>query len=176
MTVDQLFERLRRHGHEPYGEDVTLLEHSLQCAQILLDDDAPTSLVIAGLFHDIGHTLAPTFSVHHNDEHDRQGAQWIDQVWGPIVSRPIALHVAAKRFLCVRESGYFAALSMASQLSLAHQGGPMTELEARAFLTKEGADDAVWLRRADDAAKVMGASTLPLDDYYALAIQLTPSS
>ncbi len=68
-------------------------------------------------------------------------------------AQPLRLHVAAKRYLCATEPGYFALMSRESVRTLALQGGPMTAGQAAAFEALPFARDAVAVRRWDDEAK-----------------------
>jgi hypothetical protein len=68
--------------------------------------------------------------------------------------RPIALHVAAKRYLCATDNSYAARLSPACLQSLQLEGGPMNVEEIAKFESDEFAKDAVCLRRWDDLAKI----------------------
>jgi gamma-butyrobetaine dioxygenase len=81
------------------------------------------------------------------------GAQWLGQWFGPAVTEPVRLHVAAKRYLCATEPNYFGLLSAESVRTLALQGGPMTPEQAAAFGALPFAHDAVAVRRWDDEAK-----------------------
>lgn len=72
------------------------------------------------------------------------------------------LHVAAKRYLCATEPGYFDRLAPDSVLSLRLQGGPMPPEEAAAFRALPHAETAVRLRRFDEAAKVKVLETPPV--------------
>jgi predicted HD phosphohydrolase len=78
----------------------------------------------------------------------------------------VALHVAAKRYLCAAEPGYETALSPASVLSLKLQGGAFTPEQARRFEAAPGSAEAIRLRRWDDAAKVPGLKTPPLEAWW----------
>ncbi len=69
------------------------------------------------------------------------------------MTEPVRLHVAAKRYLCATELGYFALLSAESVRTLALQGGPMTAAQRCAFEARPYARDAVAVRRWDDEAK-----------------------
>ena len=69
------------------------------------------------------------------------------------MTEPVRLHVAAKRYLCATEPGYFGLLSPESVRTLALQGGPMTPEQAAAFEALPYARDAVAVRRWDDEAK-----------------------
>ena len=80
-------------------------------------------------------------------------ARWLGQWFGPAVTEPVRLHVAAKRYLCATAPGYFGLLSAESVRTLALQGGPMTPEQAAAFAALPFAHDAVAVRRWDDEAK-----------------------
>lgn len=92
--------------------------------------------------------------------------------FGESVARPIALHVAAKRYLVTAEAAYHTRLSAASRATLLKQGGPMSAEEAQAFEREPGFADALLLRRIDDEAKDPQAETLRLDDYRDLLMRL----
>ena len=94
-----------------------------------------------------------------------RGAAWLARWFGPAVTEPVRLHVAAKRYLCAAEPGYFALLSPASVYTLSLQGGPMTPAEAAAFASGPCAADAVAVRRWDDAAKDPAADVPGFDAY-----------
>ena len=63
--------------------------------------------------------------------------------------------------------GYLKRLSPASVASLALQGGPMSADEETAFEMHPHFPAAVALRRWDDAAKVPGLATPPLEHFLA---------
>ena len=88
-------------------------------------------------------------------------ARW----FGEDVTRPVYLHVAAKRYLTATDPAYAATLSPASALSLRLQGGPFSAEAARRFAAQPGAEAAIRLRRWDEAAKRPGAATPPLDHF-----------
>jgi gamma-butyrobetaine dioxygenase len=76
--------------------------------------------------------------------------------------------VGAKRYLCAVEPGYADGLSSASTRSLELQGGPLDVRGVRAFERRAGWQDAVALRRWDDAAKVPGLEVPGFTHYRAL--------
>jgi predicted HD phosphohydrolase len=96
----------------------------------------------------VGHLRSET-----DARHGSGGAQWLSQWFGPAVTEPVRLHVAAKRYLCAAEPGYFDLLSPESVRTLALQGGPMTPDQVTAFEALPYARDAVAVRRWDDQAK-----------------------
>lgn len=143
-------------GGLTYGEGVTQAEHALQCAALAEADGAAPSLVVAALLHDIGHLLedeADVVQFKVDDHHETAGARALAGLFGEAVRGPIALHVAAKRYLCFAEPRYFRGLSAASQASLRLQGGPFDAAEAAAFEGVAYWREAVALRRFDDWGK-----------------------
>jgi gamma-butyrobetaine dioxygenase len=91
-----------------------------------------------------------------DNDHAGRGADWLAGWFGPDVTEPVRLHVAAKRYLCGTDPGYHALLSPASRYTLSVQGGPMGEAEARQFAAAPFARQAVRVRRWDDSAKQPG--------------------
>ena len=130
------------------GEPVTIGEHMLQAGALAEAAGADRPLVAAALLHDIGHVLGGA-----DTRHGEAGARWLSQWFGEAVTEPVRLHVAAKRYLCAVEPGYFGLLSAESVRTLSRQGGPMTAEEAAAFEALPHAADAVAVRRWDDEAK-----------------------
>jgi phosphonate degradation associated HDIG domain protein len=155
-SVDQIARLYAERGGLHYGEGVTQLEHALQCAALAEAAGAPPSLIAASLLHDIGHLFENEADVTDGGAdrfHQAVGAKALAGLFDEAVCGPIALHVAAKRWLCFAEPAYFAALSPASKASLALQGGAFTEAEAAAFVRLPHAAAAITLRRFDDGGK-----------------------
>jgi gamma-butyrobetaine dioxygenase len=168
--IDEIFAILREAGQGHYGESaVTQLEHAIQCAALAERDGAAAALITAALLHDIGHLANPDdrkATLRDEDgEHERTGADYLGRRFGEDVTRPVYLHVAAKRYLTAMDPGYADMLSPASALSLKLQGGPFSPEAARRFIAQPGAAEAVRLRRWDEAAKEPGAATPPLDHF-----------
>lgn len=150
-----------------YGlHDVTQREHALQSAWLAERDGHPPALIAAALMHDIGHLVHDLgdnpAEEGIDDRHEDLGHAWLAKYFGPEVSEPVRLHVAAKRYLCATEADYFDKLSPDSVLSLSLQGGPMSAEEVEAFAALPHYAEAVQLRRYDDEAKVTGLATPPV--------------
>ena len=92
--------------------------------------------------------------------------------FGPDVTEPVRLHVAAKRFLVATEPDYAARLSDASVHTLRLQGGPMSPDEVREFGALGYAWDAVTLRRLDEAAKDGSKEAPALDTHRDLLVRV----
>jgi gamma-butyrobetaine dioxygenase len=135
------------------GEDVTIADHQLQAGALALREGCEQAIAVAALVHDVGHMVRHRSDDRVDADHDRIGADWLAEWFGPDVTEPVRLHVAAKRYLVATEVDYAAMLSPASVDTLALQGGPMSPTERAAFEARPYAAAAVILRRLDDAAK-----------------------
>ena len=139
-----------------YGENVTQREHAVQCAALAQESGGTPALIIAALLHDIGHLFedeADATATQFDHRHEIAGARALKDLFGEAVRRPIALHVAAKRYLCLRDARYHQALSAASRESLKLQGGPFHAAEADSFERLPYWQEAVAIRRFDDMGK-----------------------
>ena len=145
------------------GETVTIGEHMRQAGALAEAAGATAPLVAAALLHDIGHLRSET-----DARHGPAGARWLSQWFGPAVTEPVRLHVAAKRYLCATEPGYLGRLSAESVRTLALQGGPMTPDQAAGFGGQPYARDAVAVRRWDDGAKDPAVTPPPFAHFEAL--------
>jgi gamma-butyrobetaine dioxygenase len=151
-AIAELFDGPGAHAY--LGEQVTIGIHMRQAGALAeaamkgAGEVGGRPLVAAALLHDIGHLRQES-----DGRHGEAGAQWLSQWFGEAVTEPVRLHVAAKRYLCGTEPGYFGRLSAESVRTLASQGGPMTAGQVAAFESLPFARDAVSVRRWDDEAK-----------------------
>ena len=179
--LEELLDRYRGPlARQRYDESVEQLEHALQCAALAQEAGAADELVAAALLHDVGHLLtadrwAPDGRPDDDLAHETVGARYLRQWFGPSVTAPVALHVAAKRYLCGAEPAYTRRLSAGSVHSLGLQGGPMGPDERRRFEQLPGWEAAVQVRRWDDEAKVVGATPPRFDAHEALLRSLAGS-
>lgn len=171
-STEEVLTLFHHFADDRYDEDVTQLDHALQTAALASAEGAADELVLAALLHDVGHLLSlrdgsstrgtdadSALSVGDRPgdrpdlQHEARGARWLAALFPPAVTGPIALHVAAKRFICATEPDHLAVLSAGSRVSLARQGGPMDANEIIRFRAMPAHADAVRLRRWDDAGK-----------------------
>jgi putative nucleotidyltransferase with HDIG domain len=158
------------------GEPVSQLEHALQCAARARDAHAPVSEVLAALFHDIGHLIAPAGTAEMDGlgilDHEAIGAAWLAELgFDAQVCTLVASHVAAKRYLALRKPGYWERLSEASRGTLRFQGGKMSESEARAFEDDPLFEAKIRLRMWDEQAKEPERKVPALERYTGLIRQ-----
>jgi len=167
--IEAIAELFAGPGARDYlGEAVTIGEHMRQAGALAEAAGAAAPLVAAALLHDVGHLLDET-----DARHGAGGAQWLSRWFGPAVTEPVRLHVAAKRYLCATEPGYFGLLSPESVRTLALQGGPMIPEQVTAFEALPCARDAVAVRRWDDQAKDPAATPPEFAHFAALLTSLT---
>ena len=171
--VPFLADIFERRGAEEYlGEPVSMAEHMLQGAWFAEQEEASEPLVAAALLHDIGHFTSEFGAYSPSDtedkHHDAAGAELLAPFFPPLVIECVRLHVAAKRYLCATDSGYASKLSAASTHTLSLQGGPMNAAEIAAFRQNPYREEAVRVRRWDEAGKVAGMRTRSFGDYVPL--------
>lgn len=167
-SLEEIEQLYAARGGLHYGEGVTQIEHALQSAALAGAEGSTPSLIVAALLHDIGHLLEKEEDVaqgRFDDRHEAVGARMLQALFPESVYRPIALHVAAKRYLCFTEPQYWSGLSPASQKSLTLQGGPFDPAQAQAFEHAGFWRDAVRLRRFDDMGKREDISGRAFADY-----------
>jgi predicted HD phosphohydrolase len=142
------------------GDPVDLHDHALQTAALLRRaHPSDKELQVAGLVHDLGHLLCPGDDAGHAD----RAADAVRGLLGERVARLVRLHVPAKRYLAAVEPGR--PLSAQSAATLGVQGGAMGPREVAAFEADPLALDAVALRQADDAGKVVGLDAGVMEDW-----------
>lgn len=163
LSLPEIYRLLEVRGQSQYGmEAVSQLEHATQCAQLAEEANETPETIVACLLHDLGHLLAAErdgLAEHKDGEDDLHqfiALPFLRALFPDAVLEPIRLHVDAKRYLCLIDSSYWAALSPASKHSLELQGGIFNEAEAQKFIAQPFATEAVRLRRYDDLAKIKG--------------------
>ena len=162
--IEELAAIVDGKGHGRYGlADINQRQHALQAAWLAERENAGPALVTAALLHDIGHMVHDLgddpAEAGVDDHHEELGHAWLTGWFGPEVTEPVRLHVAAKRYLCAVDPTYFGKLSRDSVLSLSLQGGPMSPAEIAAFEALPEHRAAVRLRRWDEQAKIKDLAT-----------------
>lgn len=174
--VEQLFGLLAAKGNADYiGEAISQIEHAVQAAQCAERVGAPDEVVIAALFHDIGHLLDEGEDMGGLGKHDHEGlgAQYMLNLgFSNTVAELIRGHVKGKRYLTYKYPSYYDKLSEASKGTLAYQGGPMTAEEATAFEADPLFDWHLKIRAWDEQAKEVGQSLPDMVHYKDICVRL----
>ncbi len=179
--VDLIGDIFLRRGADSYlGEQVTMSEHMLQAALLAELEGAGDELVAAALLHDIGHYTSEfgenSFAHGIDNHHDAAGARVLEGHFPPVVIECVRLHVAAKRYLCATDPGYFGKLSPASVHTLSLQGGPMDAREVAVFAANPFHLPAIRVRIWDEGAKIAGLPTPTFSHYAPLLRRVATAS
>src|SRR3954466_945791 len=144
QTAEEILALYRRFGDEDYiGEPVSQIEHMCQCAQLAEEGGFDNEVILAAFFHDIGHLLEHVMPAGQMDgfgvmDHEKLGAEYLlEKGFSEKVTKLVASHVAAKRYLTYKHPEYFEKLSVASKRTLEFQGGVMSKEEAGEFESDE---------------------------------------
>lgn len=169
-VADNIFALFAERGDSHYDDAVTQTQHAAQTAALAAAEKADPAMIVAALLHDIGHLVVDEHNGNRgfldaDAKHQVVAARILGRWFPPSVTAPIALHVAAKRYLVATDPSYVAGLSRASAQSLRVQGGPMNTAEITRFRRLRHSDDACRLRRWDDSAKVADMHAPPVENY-----------
>lgn len=157
----------QKYGDVDYiGENISILNHSLQASYIAYYEYNNLILARAAFLHDIGHllnfnktttctTILDSFGGNYYHEYD--GYQYIFDHYNQnlyIEKYLILNHANAKRYLVSKYSNYYDTLSKSSQHTFDfNQGSYMTEYEMIRFETMPYFTLSIMLRRIDDQSK-----------------------
>ncbi|ESW39866.1 phosphohydrolase [Pseudomonas taiwanensis SJ9] len=176
QIIDSTFALYERHGSDDYiGEAITQLEHMSQAAQLAMAEGFDDEVVLAAFFHDIGHLCGGDASMggYGVVSHERIGAEYLRRCgFGERMARLVQYHVEAKRYLTLRQPGYYQRLSEASRRTLEYQGGVMSEDEADVFERDPLFEVSLRIREWDERAKVVGVAVIDLDGLKRKALAL----
>jgi len=176
QIIDSTFALYERHGSDDYiGEAITQLEHMSQAAQLAMAEGVDDEVVLAAFFHDIGHLCGGDASMggYGVVSHERIGAEYLRRCgFGERMARLVQYHVEAKRYLTLRQPGYYQRLSEASRRTLEYQGGMMSEDEADVFERDPLFEVSSRMREWDERAKVVGVAVIDLDGLKQKALAL----
>ena len=160
QTVNEVFALFAQHGTSNYiGEQISQWEHACQAAMIARWEGYDDEVILAALLHDIGHLCSlngnyPQMAGYGTMEHEKLGAEYLRiRGFSPKVTQLVESHVAAKRYLCFAQPDYYNNLSEASKNTLAFQGGPMTQSEAKQMEQNPLFTTIIRMRSWDEMAK-----------------------
>lgn len=158
QVIAEVFGLYERFGdHDYIGEPISQIEHMSQAAQLALAEGYDDEVVLAAFFHDIGHICqqdAENMDGFGVVSHERLGADYLRRAgFSERLARLVEYHVQAKRYLTLKEPGYYQRLSEASRRTLEYQGGVMTAEQALAFEQDPLCALSLRLRHWDEQAK-----------------------
>ena len=168
QVIAEVFGLYERFGdHDYIGEPVSQIEHMSQAAELAMAEGFDDEVVLAAFFHDIGHLCAEgaeSMGGFGVVSHERLGADYLRRAgFSERMARLVEYHVQAKRYLTLKESGYYERLSEASRRTLEYQGGVMSAAEAEAFEQDPLCAVSLRMRQWDELAKQMWMPVIDLD-------------
>jgi putative nucleotidyltransferase with HDIG domain len=135
-TIKTLFQFLRAQGQGDYlGEQVTQLEHSIQCTYLAVQSPKhgnDPEVILAALLHDVGRfipaaekmekMITPDGQYIGRQSHEARGETYLRQIgFSEKVCKLVGAHVMAKRYLVAIDQSYYDALSETSKRTLKFQ-------------------------------------------------------
>ena len=155
MGPSELLVNLLLNCKHEYSEGISTASHSYQAALLASRAGASRVVVLASLFHDIGHMFAEddTGGCGAADHSSASASVLRHFGFEDAVCTLVQEHANAKRYLVSIDRGYAERLSPASRVTLAAQGGPMGCEERARFENHPFFSEILALRRFDDAAK-----------------------
>jgi phosphonate degradation associated HDIG domain protein len=158
-------------GSEYAGEKVSQLEHMVQAAQLAEDSGHGDEVVLAAFLHDIGHIAEEANGENEMDsfglkDHESIGAKYLEEKgFSKKITKLVASHVAAKRYLTRKDPDYYDQLSEASKKTLEFQGGMMSDAETETFEKDPLFNEIVLMRKWDEQAKIQDKPLPDLSRY-----------
>jgi phosphonate degradation associated HDIG domain protein len=178
VIANDVFMLYKLHGSDDYiGEPVSQLEHMLQAALLAEEEGYDEEVILAALFHDIGHLVVAIQPLEKMEsvgvvDHERIGAHFLAQKgFSHRLCRLVQSHVAAKRYLTFKYPDYYNKLSAASKQTLVLQGGRMIEAEADLFVLEPDHKLILQMREWDDKAKQVNIVLPPMHKYQQMAVR-----
>ena len=176
--IDTIFNYYEQYGNHDYiGEEVSQISHMIQAAMLAEDNNESIEIVLACLFHDIGHLLQIDSTTNKMNKygtkyHEKIGKQFLldCNIPEPIPSL-VQNHVKAKKYLVSTQPNYFNTLSNASKQTFIFQGGIMNKREIQEFEQDELFEMSLKVRFYDDKAKVSDIKIKNLDNYKKMLIK-----
>lgn len=190
-VIERVFTLYKDYGGSNYmGESVSSLQHALQAGHSAQSANSSEEEVIGALLHDIGHLIGTMGMASTENQtqykemdgcgimgHEHIGAQYLRKAgFSRGVVEMCCGHVAAKRYLCYKDTEYFNRLSETSKVTLGFQGGPMTSSEAKEFEANPYCLAILKVRSYDEAAKVPDKVVPDLESYRNMMIRNIMSS
>jgi phosphonate degradation associated HDIG domain protein len=168
QVIAEVFGLYEQSGDADYiGEPVSQIEHMSQAAQLAMAEGFDDEVVLAAFFHDIGHICGQgtqNMGGYGVVSHERLGADYLRHAgFSERMARLVEYHVQAKRYLTLKEPGYYARLSQASRRTLEYQGGVMTPEEAQVFEQDPLCAISLRMRHWDEQAKDMWVPVMDLN-------------
>ena len=169
--VNEIMKLYEIKGNTFYDKNITQLEHSLQITEIAKKNNESEEFQLTCFLHDIGHLILD----EHNENneflekdkyHETIGYKFLTNKFKNTITRPILLHVLAKRYLCTIDSDYYNNLSEPSKKSFHLQGGLLNDNIIDKLEENKYFMNSVKLRKYEDLSKIINNKEITIDLNY----------
>ena len=190
-SINKIISLYDKYGKADYiGENVSQIEHALQCGQLAINKGYSNEIIIGALLHDIGQLIG--LSMLNDNDIDNEygliskigdsdinlnlGVSGHEYIGGKYlrkhgiseyVVKLVENHVIAKIYLVKHDSNYMKNLSDASKQTMIYQikNRQNIDLEMEEFEKSIYFEDSIKIRLLDDEAKNKEMITQPIEFY-----------
>ena len=168
--VSKLLHLLEKKGSNiQYGnENVTQLEHALQCAELAENNNFSKEIITAALLHDIGHFLADDdMDGYGVKDHGKLASEYLKNIGvSKNIYKLIEKHTDVKRYLVTKNiNNYYNKLSEASKKTFEIQGGRMSKEELKLMDKNIKLADMIKVRIYDDKSKIRNREPYQMEKF-----------
>jgi 2-amino-1-hydroxyethylphosphonate dioxygenase (glycine-forming) len=165
--VNKIFKLYENYGNKTVNQ----IEHMAQTAKLAEKDGFNDEIILACLFHDIGHLLAfEDKNLQTNGfgviDYEKCGADFLRSLnFSEKIPSLIENHIKSRQYLAFKDPNYIKKLSSESRETLIQQGGIMTYQEAKDFERHPYFNLSIQIRLYDDQVKIENYTKKSLDYY-----------
>ena len=157
-VINYILNLYKNKGKSMYDKNINQVTHAFQTMELAIKCGFTEDFQLTCFLHDIGHLLLDEKNdnvdfLKEDLNHELIGYNFLKNFFEDEITKPILLHVVAKRFLCSINNDYYNSLSDSSKKSFKIQGGKMNQEQIKKFLKTSCCGDAVKLRELEDISK-----------------------
>ena len=156
--INYILNLYKTKGNTMYDKKISQITHSFQTMEMAIRRGFDEKFQLCCFLHDIGHLLLDENNssedfLKDDLKHELIGYRFLKDFFEDEITKPILLHVKAKRFLCTVNNEYYNSLSDSSKKSFKIQGGKMTQEQCNTFRNNSYVNLALTLREFEDISK-----------------------
>lgn len=169
--IDNILNLYKTKGNTFYDKNITQSVHAFATLRQSIQNGNSQYFQLSCFLHDIGHLLLNEHDkniefLDTNQNHELIAYNFLKQYFPDKITKPILLHVQAKRYLCSQFKPYYDKLSENSKKSFTLQGGLMTPYHIKNFEKNRYFNEAIKLREYEDISKKSSKNHIIVDYDY----------
>ena len=166
--IDKIIEIYKIKGNTFYDKKITQNQHAFATMNLSIKNCEPKYFQLLCFLHDIGHLILNESDnnsdfLDKNLHHETIAYKFLTQYFPDKITKPILLHVIAKRYLCSLYKPYYNKLSDISKKSFKIQGGFLSEYHIKKFEKNKYFNDDIKLRKYEDESKLNSHKNIIID-------------